>query len=456
MISTFFSIVYDWTFVLQLIAVSFSVACVLCPRPRNAGGWLKITLYTVVLYAAETLVNLGFFCLAEYADFLQGINFPLAHLAAIVLFAVFFSRQKLSARMITGSTVYIFAVSSVELGRALMSYFSGLTLPELFCVAFDLLIIGAAFFIRYFSVADFADIPNSAAAAILAGAFLDAVLLLIVVHGNVGMFALTADTDLYVFFEEVEMVLYTIIAASSLITYFAVYQQCRKNAEMLTMEMENEQLRTNEQMIGITEQAIEEMHEIRHDIGNQLSVLSMLVREKKYGEIENYLKGFDSEYSGQIRFSKSGNAVLDSILNTEILKAAAKKIKIVAMVSVPEKIGIDGGDLGRILCNLIDNAIEESERTDSDPKTVDVRIFVRTEYLYICVKNPMRETAETGREGDSLVETTSKENSGAHGYGHKIVKRLVQKYNGSISYSAEDAVFTADAMLEMGETGAAA
>ena len=451
----FFSNVYDWVFVLQLIAVSFSAVYTLGSYERSLKGLGKMVLYTGVLYAAETLLNWGLFSLAQYATFLQGLNFPLAHLVSIALFAVFFSRYRLTARLITASTVFIVAVSVLELGTGIMRYLSMLSLPELFSVAADVLVVLASLFVRRFGLSSFSDIPKIGAVTILICAAVDVLLLLVQMRHAVGVFVISDDTGLYAALQEISMILDAAIAISFFLMYLTVYQICRKQAEVLEAEMENYQLKANEQMMGITETAIEEMHEIRHDIGNQLSVLSMLVREKRYGELETYLEGFSAEINGQIRFVRSGNSVLDSILNTEILKADAKNVRIDARIKVPENLQIDGRDLGRILCNLIDNAMEECERTDADPKTVDVRVFIRTEYLYICVKNPMRETTETGRRGgDYLVETTSKENNGAHGYGHKIVKRLVTKYNGSISYSAGDGVFTADAMLEMKDVGA--
>lgn len=43
---------------------------------------------------------------------------------------------------------------------------------------------------------------------------------------------------------------------------------------------------------------------------------------------------------------------------------------------------------------------------------------------------------------------TEKEDADNHGFGHRIVKRIVEKYNGIVKYKVEDNEFIAEMMLD--------
>ena len=43
---------------------------------------------------------------------------------------------------------------------------------------------------------------------------------------------------------------------------------------------------------------------------------------------------------------------------------------------------------------------------------------------------------------------TEKEDQVNHGFGHRIVKKIADRYNGHVNYSIEDGIFYAEVMLD--------
>ena len=188
------------------------------------------------------------------------------------------------------------------------------------------------------------------------------------------------------------------------------------------------------------------MHELRHDICNQYMVMDVMLSEGRYAELKEYFESMKSGFSKYAARVSTGNHVIDSVINMEVLKATANNVAINHRINVPSELGIEASDLCRILSNLIDNAIEGVLRTDLNEFGVDCIIEARSEYLYICVQNAINADEDTQK---LLRLNTVKTDYKNHGYGHKIIKRIVEKYKGHIKYSVEDSFFIAEAILEI-------
>ena len=446
-VSEFFTTIYDWTKILQFAVVSFSVVFILVPAEKNGMGFWKLAVCFVCLFAAETLVNLALYALASVWTFLQGLHFTLAHLIVLTVFTVFFCRYKPANRIILSSTIFIIVVVMAEFGQSLADYFTGISFREIFYILADALIVLFTVVIRFCSVKDFEEIPQGSMALVLVDTVAEYLVLAATITMTGDLIAESSE-EAYRMILILRIFLYAALFLNSIVTYLIMYLHSREYSNRVAADIENAQLRTNEQVFLVSDQAVEEMHEFRHDMNNQLSVLRMMLQEEKYGEMNEYLSSMNIGENAQIRFAESGNSTIDSIFNAEILKAQKKGIRILAVINVPEKMPFESADLGKILCNLLDNAIEATEREKNGDRDVGAQVAVKGGYLYIRVTNPVPENrSETG---ENLVSGTVKEEKSLHGYGHRIVERVVKKYGGQINYSMSGGEFTADAILAMG------
>ena len=226
-----------------------------------------------------------------------------------------------------------------------------------------------------------------------------------------------------------------------------IYFHCKGRKEVIELQVKNKLLEADKQMLAVSEQAISEMRQIKHDIKNQLKVIELMLEQKQYGALGRYFSSMNESFlkeSGS-SFIDCGNEFINSVINMEILKANNYGIQLVTRINVPSELPFEKSDLCRILVNLLDNAIEGVLRADSKDYLVDCKIARQAGFLYVSVQNHIRDDYDR----DRLLEmNTEKEDADNHGFGHRIVKRIVEKYNGIVKYKVEDNEFIAEMMLD--------
>lgn len=89
--------------------------------------------------------------------------------------------------------------------------------------------------------------------------------------------------------------------------------------------------------------------------------------------------------------------------------------------------------------------MEASEKLAEDiTRLVSAKAYVYNGKLYLCIKNNTSVQIEIGK--DNRIMTT-KEDTLLHGFGSNNVRKVVDKYNGSITYSSVDHQFQVEILM---------
>ena len=433
----YFTFVYDWVNILQLLAVSVSVVIVLSPVTFTKKGILLLVAEIASVFVGETLLNWMLFYLSHYVPFFAGINFPLAHFIAIAVYAAAFSRYNVKSRIVLAATVFVTAIAMAELGTQCMRCFaSGGEATKAFAVASDLLIVAFAVLICARSIHVYDNIPAISVGIILVVAVASSATIIWIEELSI-KHSMTADLTTCM------LLLYVYLVTVSV--YIVTYHHCTEHNAKLVLEVDKKLMEADIEMLSLSEQIAEDMKELRHDIKNQYLVMDVMLKEKRYSDVEEYFRNMKDDFAAFPHFTDCGNKSINSIMNLETLKAASKRVQIISKINVPETLPVTANDLCRIFVNHIDNALEAAEKTKGD-RLVDLNVHVQNEYLYISVTNPISE--DTDRSA-ALGLNTTKSDFKNHGYGHRIVKKIVDKYNGYINYSIEGDEFIAEALLDL-------
>ena len=182
----------------------------------------------------------------------------------------------------------------------------------------------------------------------------------------------------------------------------------------------------------------------RHDYHNHIQVMKAHMALGRTEELNTYLSELDTDLTAVDTIIKSGNIMLDAILNSKLSLAAAKEITVNAKAAAPSNISISDVDLCVVVGNLLDNAIEACMKLEEkSSRFIRVYIGIFKEQFYISVSNS---TGSDVKKSGGRYQTTK---NGSHGFGLLRVDRVVQKYGGYVNRQNEDGVFAAEIMLPL-------
>ncbi len=217
----------------------------------------------------------------------------------------------------------------------------------------------------------------------------------------------------------------------------AEYYENRNQLRLITLK--NQML---EQSMAETEQTFmlwkTSLHDFKHNIMNLMSMAENndIQGIKQYLEKENDLLG------KKLFYYKTGNETVDVILNIKQKLAEDKGITFIINAEVPKYCRISSMDFSSLLGNLLDNAIEASEKEAHS--FIEVNIKSVKEHLIINILNKYTGYKYTGL--DSSLKTTKIEKH-MHGIGIHSVKQTVKKYNGEFYTEISDNTFNVKIMI---------
>lgn len=186
----------------------------------------------------------------------------------------------------------------------------------------------------------------------------------------------------------------------------------------------------------------EALKKYRHDSKNFYVSLISILENKSTEEAISYIKDKMSIISNNSNLINSGNPVVDSIIYSKKQICDNKDIILKTSLKISETIKIDELEFGVLIGNALDNAIEATEElADSNRKIINLTILTSGEMISIEISNP------TIKDIDTTNIETSKTDKAQHGYGLKGIETITNKYNGNLSLSCENNIFTLSAIL---------
>lgn len=198
---------------------------------------------------------------------------------------------------------------------------------------------------------------------------------------------------------------------------------------------------------------------IRHDMKNQMTVLQSLLQEKgiladsKNEELRIYIEDMFGAIDQTETKIRTGNTVCDAIINNKfhVAENEIENIRVNAdYFTMKEEIGIKAYDIGIILNNGLDNAIEACKRLRKKNRDIDTFITIRSfrngKMHFIEIANSFDGTIHFDKASGYPVST--KENKELHGIGLKNVKKCAIKYGGDIDFIVKDNIFILSVMIK--------
>ncbi len=195
-----------------------------------------------------------------------------------------------------------------------------------------------------------------------------------------------------------------------------------------------------------TEQFYRRVRSLEHEMRGHLTNLKGLVKSGAYVELEEYISRVDESIGDFAQTFQTGNSITDVIINDKRRQCLDRGIRFWVDFHYPSKGVYDAFDVGIILQNLLQNALEACEKMPEGERFITLIGKQRGRFFLLEVKNSF--TGEVALGEDGLPVTDKKEDRFMHGIGLANVRREVEKYMGELELKADSQEFAATVFLQ--------
>ena len=272
-----------------------------------------------------------------------------------------------------------------------------------------------------------------------------------------GLLIVRIDTDAFVLFDEkpdllwkVPMIALCIFAGEAALIYF--WQRYRiLLAERQKHFVEEQQVKAMKKRLEEAENFYGSIRKVRHEMKNHMANIKGLAGAGEYGEIEDYVRRMDETMQELEYKYVTGNPVTDVIINDKCRRAEKAGIRFEADFQYGGEIPVF--DLGIILNNLLDNAIEACEKLEQREGFIRLMLKRKKQFLLLEVENSFDGDVPI-REGSPLLATTKQsvlpDIVTEHGIGLENVRDVAGRYFGGVNIKVKRNIFHVTVMLQQG------
>lgn len=198
---------------------------------------------------------------------------------------------------------------------------------------------------------------------------------------------------------------------------YLIYHYCVVLKENETLNLIQHTVELTAQYAKDLEGEYEQIRKMRHDMKNQLYVLSDLQRNQRFEESNEIVSSLIQELNTK-RSSISGNIFIDAVIRQK--QKQYENIQFDLSICLKKEINMEAKDIISLLSNIIDNACEELIRIGGTSFKLTMRGGKTG--LDIIEENKCRKNLDLKTDKDKRY----------HGYGLKIISEIVEKYNGEM------------------------
>lgn len=192
---------------------------------------------------------------------------------------------------------------------------------------------------------------------------------------------------------------------------------------------------------------MEDFHEEKHNLINELIALKGGIEDDDKETVIRNINKIINNCNYVETVSHSGNTVVDAIINFKYAVAKEYEIDFCLKTFIPDELPIEQCDLGIVLGNAIDNAIEAVKKCKNKEKIIEISMGVKKEAWVMVIKNPYEHKIKRDRAGRIL---STKQEKNRHGYGLKSIMKIADEYQGEAVIDIKNHIFSLTVVLNFG------
>ena len=262
------------------------------------------------------------------------------------------------------------------------------------------------------------------------------------------------DKEVFVLLDEKQDLRFTLPILAVLIfigemSAIATWQRYRRlKEEDLRLQEQLQEQEFIRKKIEYTEKYHERIRTLRHDMAGKLMILKSFLEKDRIGDAKEFLGDMDIELSSEAMQYATNNPVTDAVINEAAAQAGSMNCDFKSEFLLPDDNGISALDMGIILNNLIDNALDGVLTVAEDDRFIRLIGEQKDNFYLIKIENSF--DGKLKRASDDSIISTKKMDSDTdrHGPGLKSVMRIADKYLGAVDINSDNKVFKVKVMLQ--------
>ncbi len=270
-----------------------------------------------------------------------------------------------------------------------------------------------------------------------------------------GLLIVKIDEEVFILFDEkpdllwkFPMIAVLIFVGEAALIYF--WQRYRVLlSERQKHFVEEQQVKAMKKRLEEAENFYGSIRKVRHEMKNHMANIKGLTEAGQYGEIEDYVQRMDETMQELEYKYVTGNAVTDVIINDKCRRAEKAGIRFDADFYYGGEIPVF--DMGIMLNNLLDNAIEACEKLEAGKGFIRLSLKKKTKFLLLDVENSFDGIVPL-KKSSSFPATTKQtmmpDIITEHGIGLENVRDIAERYFGGVNIKTKGNVFHVTVMLQ--------
>lgn len=234
---------------------------------------------------------------------------------------------------------------------------------------------------------------------------------------------------------QIAMVIEAVLLIFFIVFQILLYQIALTSSQKIELETSSLMYQTQAEQYIKLQAYMEQTRHIRHDFKHTIAVISELVQNRQYNELNDYISDYTNQISVDSHISDyCKNPAVNAIVGYYDNIASSYNIKTSIQIALPADSHISDVDLCLVFGNLLENAINACKLCDADSRYINLSCDTNTKNaLYIAMVNSCNnnDAGSPHRSGIGLLS----------------IKATAQKYNGLTRFCSTDNEYISNIML---------
>ena len=244
------------------------------------------------------------------------------------------------------------------------------------------------------------------------------------------------------------IILLSIISVSMIviagIVWFMIARINKDNEIKTKLLLSEQKANLYKQNIISSNNQIETIKLLKHDMKNNISCIDALIEEENYDEAHNICHSLTNKYTSIGTIVNTENYLLNAVLNVEIEKAKSYGIPVKLSITNDLKMFKNSSDIISLIGNILDNAISYLSKNKVKNNEINFSTGYEGSYSIIKCRNNILDSVLFNNP--SLK--TDKEDKDNHGKGITIINSIAHKYNGDVIIKERNKEFIITVILD--------